>query len=152
MGYYFNELFGNKQFVKSCLLLVTVTVFFVDIRMGYLDGWGVTVVVSLWLAYLLYLIKKAISHQKNRKKVLELLPQFETQRKQELRQQITLNKNFNTHCYECCHFDKQKRSCSLHIYNRSMNVQFHYDDKQTYCLYWNVTEPKELLMAIDLDE
>lgn len=98
-------------------------------------------VVFGWLLY---------RKQKRVEAIAAALPPFVARRTEALRQAVDEDPEYQTFCFDCRHFDADLRGCRLHLYDRQMRIVLERGSSHSYCLYWNVSEPAELLRTVRL--
>ena len=114
-----------------------------------LHGWFFRIFLIAAFLYLLFYAVKRYQRVKKKKELVGKLPLFEAKRREEIRRRVAENPGFQTFCYECIHFDREKSCCSLHLYNRTLEIKLDPTDKYKYCLYWNVPPDSEILGEVD---
>ncbi|MBN1197285.1 MAG: hypothetical protein JXA62_07755 [Candidatus Aminicenantes bacterium] len=60
---------------------------------------------------------------------------FESIRLEELRRRVAVEPDFQTLCYRCRHFDREKSTCQLQIFNLAAR-KVRLDTPFQYCLYY----------------
>jgi hypothetical protein len=120
-----------------------------DLLGNILHGWFFGIFLAAAFLYLLFNAVKRYQRVKKKKELMEKLPLFEAKRKEEIRRMVAENPGFQTFCYECIHFDRERSGCSLDLYNRTREIKLDPDDKYKYCLYWNVPADSKILEDAD---
>jgi hypothetical protein len=69
-----------------------------------------------------------------------LLPAFIAGRRADIEKMIAADPEFQTFCFECCHYDGGRTCCSLRLYDRRVWIKLHAQDPFSYCLYWNLVD------------
>lgn len=107
---------------------------------GYFGLWIVrgTVIGGIGglVAYYLYCNRL----DKKNSRLAALLPAFSAERHLHFEKMIAADPKFQTFCYECLHYDPNRRACLLRLYDRKATIKLHSHDAFSYCLYWNVTD------------
>ena len=63
---------------------------------------------------------------------------FESRRLEELRRRVAVEPEFQTLCFRCRHFDAEKITCKLEIFNLAAR-RVRLDTPVQYCLYYEAT-------------
>jgi hypothetical protein len=147
MGYKTNVFKDTKYWILISLggaLMLAVA----DAMINILHGWFATLlIIAVILSFFFYLYSR-FQLTRKREAIRKILPVFEAKRTEEIRQMVETNPGFQTFCYQCVHFDQERKGCTLHFHSRKMEIKLHPADRYKYCLYWNVTPDSKLLKEI----
>lgn len=120
-----------------------------DAAINIFHGWFTHLFLLVVIISLGFFLYDRYQRTRKREKLRKILPIFEARRTKEIRRMIEADPEFQTFCYQCIHFDQEKRACTLHLHSRKMEIKLHPADKYKYCLYWNVTTNSKLLKEVD---
>lgn len=148
MSYLFDHFFKDWKYWVFVSLGGIMIVFYTDLMYEIMSRWFVVLFLAVaFLGIPIYFYTR----QKRKKNLLmlrEKIKLFEKSRIEELRRNVTENREFRTFCSDCSHYDPERRACALHLYNRKRDIKFNPEDAFTYCLYWNISH-SQLLQEID---
>jgi len=148
MGYFLKGLVaGTKKFWFYTAALAVWVLALIDLYAsgrgsGLLNGklFNITVVVTAvgFLYLLFYKYFKEKFTLKKIKAVEEHAALFEPKREEEIWKLYEENPEFATHCYECIHFNPEKKYCSRKLSNdiTQQRVKEVRIDNRHFCLYW----------------
>jgi len=112
--------------------------------LGLLNSFGPFFLYSYLLVIILLgllRISGAVHLQNRLKKIKRDLPDWERKKKEWIQDQLKSGKRFHTLCFECCHFNSDRRNCGLELHKGPIaNIRFPYINHEPYCLYWNVVD------------
>lgn len=107
---------------------------------GYFSLWVVRVTVVSGIAGLvIYYLYQSRRDKKNRR-IEQLLPILAAERRAFIETKKSVDPKFQTFCFECCHYDAGRRSCSLRLHDRAAWIKLNTLETYTYCLYWNLRD------------
>ena len=120
-----------------------------DAMVNILHGWFAGLFVIAVIFSLGFYLYRRFQLTRKREALRKILPVFEAQRTEEIRRMVEADPGFQTFCYQCAHFDQERRTCTLHLHSRKMEIKLHPADRYKYCLYWNVTHETKLLKEVN---
>jgi hypothetical protein len=148
-----DEISRDPIFRAAALLCLIIPLVALDMVTGVFGGWAIWIGLGggavAWVGWGVFRIR-----EETRKQSLEAeLPRFEERRIRELRHRLKEEETFHTPCHECGHFSPASRNCGLHLPGRRMWVKLDLSSSSpTFCLYWNVFAPAQLLRDEDLQK
>lgn len=150
MNYFLKELTsGNKVYIAALAIMAAWCVAIVDAISfainppGLANGWIFKIVLAgTFIGFVIYAIIQFYLDRRKReqtKTVEEDASVFEPMREEQIREILEQNPDFNTHCYQCKHFDHNISGCKKILskdigYSRLKEVKI---NKKKYCLYWD---------------
>jgi len=147
MGYKANYFKDAGYWILICLgggLVLAVA----DAMANIFHGWFANFFVIAVIVSFSYYLYGRYQRTRKRETLRKILPVFEERRTEEFRRMVEADPGFQTLCYQCVHFDHERRGCTLHLHSRKMEIKLHPADRYKYCLYWNVTPDSKLLKEI----
>lgn len=147
MGYKTNVFKDTKYWILICMGGAAIFAL-ADALTNILHGWFANLFVAALIISLCYYLYSRYQLTRKREELRKILPIFEEKRTEEIRRMVEADPGFQTHCYQCVHFDQGKRGCTLHLHSRKMEIKLHPADRYKYCLYWNVTLDSKLMKEI----
>lgn len=141
----YTELHTGQIFIMIAVNGIGVTL------LGLLNSFGPFFLYS-YLIIIIFIgllwISEFLSDQNRLKQIKRDLPEWERKRKEWIREQLTSRKNFHTFCFECCHFNTDRRTCGLELQSGSIaKIGYPYTNHETYCLYWNADDNPNIKMS-----
>ena len=142
MNYFTRHLLRDKQFWVTIGLTVAAALLSADMNGGVFKGLVVmAVIIAAFILLPLYYVRKW-KFDKREEENLKALDYLEQVRRLEFQHRLDSEPGFVTMCYECRHFDQEKRSCSLDLparHNRFVSLVQNLPPR--FCLYWNIDLP-----------
>ncbi len=80
------------------------------------------------------------TREKKDKRLGDRLPGFRVERQAFLAKRSEADREFQTFCHECRHFDLGRLRCLLVLRERKAWIKLHDDSPIRYCLYWNLDD------------
>jgi hypothetical protein len=107
---------------------------------GYFNLWVVRLTVAAGLVGLVIYYLFSSRRDKKKHRVEELLPVLEAERRAFLEKNRAADPGFRTLCYECCHYDAERRCCRLRLHDRVSWIKLSPLESFSYCIYWNLSD------------
>jgi hypothetical protein len=107
---------------------------------GFFNLWMVKITVAAALIGLVVFVVYELRHEKKSKQLEILLPAFIAERREYFEKMVAADPKFQTFCFECLHYDNERRCCSLRLYDREIKIKLQALDVFSYCLYWNLSD------------
>jgi len=107
---------------------------------GYFNLWVVRVTVVSGIAGLVVYFLYQSRHDKKTRQIEQLLPLFAAERRAFIEAKKLADPKFQTFCYECCHYDADRRCCNLRLVGREAWIKLSPFESYTFCLYWNLRD------------
>jgi hypothetical protein len=79
-------------------------------------------------------------HDKRTQRLDDRLPAFLVDRRAFLEMKLGKNREFQTFCHACRHFDLSRLRCLLRLHERKAWIKLNDDSLIRYCLYWNLDD------------
>ena len=116
---------------------------------GFFNLWVVKLTIGAAMAGAI--VYGIILHRREKKsRQLELLlPGFIAARRAWFERRAAEDREFQTFCHECRHFDHQRLRCLLRLQERQTRIKLQNDGVFSYCLYWNLEDRHPLLQLTE---
>lgn len=146
MNYFFSNLFRDKVLWLviglSALagLIIMDLISFMLMGTGFFNLWVIkgtiasAVLGAIIYGFILSMREKKARHLDAR------LPDFVAERRAFLMMKSEANRDFQTFCHECRHFDLDRLRCLLVLRERKAWIKLDGDSPIRYCLYWNLDD------------
>lgn len=138
MSYTFDSIFKDSAFWKRILVYISLFIAYLDFEYELLGGNVGIVLLILGGVSLLVLVIKNVSEFVGKRKRKETQELFERKQRMKFRNIIRKNQDFKTFCFDCKHFDIEKRICKIRfeIINKKAFKTLIKGGKLELCLYW----------------
>jgi len=107
---------------------------------GLFNLWAVRITAIVAAAgaagYGIYLYHR----EKSQKNFDREWPPFSVARKEFITEQLAIDPNFQTFCFQCGHFDPQRLACGLSLPRVTIWIKLDRDRPHSHCLLWNASE------------
>jgi hypothetical protein len=146
MNYFISNLFRDWNWWAKIGLVFVATMNLVDILSagfawpGFFGLWVVRITVGAGVTGLLAHYFYQNRHDKKKRQLEILLPALAAERRAYFEKMTAADSRFQTFCFECCHYDANRRCCSLRLYGREVWVKLRPLEAANYCLYWNLRD------------
>ncbi len=146
MNYFIANLFRDWKWWARLGFIFIVTLDVVDILSvsfaapGFFNLWMVKITAGAALIGLIVYMVRQRRHEKKNQQIEILLPAFMAERRAVFEKMVTVDPKFQTFCFDCLHYDHERRCCSLRLYDRESKIKLQPLDVFSYCLYWNLSD------------
>lgn len=147
MGYKANFFKDTRYWILISLGGIVILAL-ADAMINIFHGWFTNIFVIIVVISFFYYLYYRYQLTRKRETLRKILPIFEAKRTEDIRRMVEADPGFQTYCYQCVHFDQEKKGCTLHLHSRKMEIKLHPADRYSYCLYWNVTHDSKLIKEI----
>jgi hypothetical protein len=107
---------------------------------GYFNLWMVKITaIAGFTGLIVYYFYQHRRDKKNRQ-IEILLPAFRAERREYFEKMAVIDPKFQTFCFDCRHYDPERRCCSLRLHGREIKIKLNPLDTFSYCLYWNLND------------
>lgn len=150
MNYFLKELSsGNKVYIAAVAIMGAWCVAIVDAISSAIKPPGLAnglifriVIAGTFIGFVVFAIVRFILDKKKReqtKTAEEDASVYEPMKEEQIREILEQNPDFNTHCYQCLHYDHKITGCKKLLskdigYSRLKEVRI---NNKKYCLYWD---------------
>jgi hypothetical protein len=155
MNYFLSNLFRDKVMwlvlgVSALTgLIIMDFLSFMLTGTGFFNLWVIKITIGVIvvgaLVYGLFLNRR----DKKQRSLDALLPGFLAERRAFLAKRSEADREFQTFCHECRHFDLGRLGCLLVLCERKAWIKLYDDSPVRYCLYWNLDDQHPVMRLTD---
>jgi hypothetical protein len=146
MNYFFSSLFRSKTLwlvIGLSVLGGLIIMDFLSMMLtgtGFFNLWTIKITaVAVVVGAVVYGVFLSWSEKKSRR-LNDLLPGFLEDRRAWLQKKSQDDREFQTLCHECRHFDLGRLRCLLVLRERKAWIKLNEDSPIRHCLYWNLED------------
>ena len=156
MNYFLSNLFRDWKWWARLGFVFILTLNVVDILSvafaapGFFNLWMVKITVIAGIGGLLAYFFYQRRHDKIDRRLEALLPAFITERRAYFAEMVAVDPKFQTFCFNCRHYDAERRCCCLRLHDREVRIKLGSLDTFSFCLYWNLSDHPILALTESL--
>jgi hypothetical protein len=144
MNYFIANLFNDWKYWARLGVIFIAVLDVLDVLSvsfaapGFFNLWMVKITGGAALIGLIVYMLFLYRHEKKNRQIKTLLPAFLAARREYFIKMTAADPKFQTFCFDCRHYNHERRCCSLRLHDREVRIKLQPLDVFSYCLYWNL--------------